>query len=485
MLNPKTVAAIAVALVVTAGLLMFFVSRDSELVASAQNTTESDSQFVAPGAEGLAAADKNGDGIVYQSGMHPWIVADEPGQCPICGMDLMPVRVDGGNAGGVQIDPVMLQNMGVRTAPVAVESLSRRLRTTGRFVMDEQGSHTVSLKVGGWIEKLHVNFNGMIVHKGHPMLELYSPELVSTQEEYLLALRNSRRLEGTPSARDADRLLEAAKRRLAFWDLSEAQIRELEETGVPSRTMSFAAPAGGEVMNKQVVEGQYVDPGQPLFDVVDVSKIWLIVDVYEQDLAWIRPGVRAEIALPYSPGETFQGRVDYVYHMLDGDSRTARARITMPSRHLGPLRPGMYATVTMEGGEAAASPVVPEEAIVRTGDRQAVIVARGGGRFLPVEVVSGVTSNGRTQILQGLQGDETVVTSAQFLIDSEARLRSVVGAMMGGVPESGAEAASGVPPGGGDGSIAGPSADTAASPAGSTFTDPPAAPGELRPGAGR
>lgn len=420
-----TVLSVSAALLIVVAILLtaLVLNDDSAAPASAQ------AQEAAPSPGGLAAADENGDGIVYQSGMHPWIVSDEPGQCPICGMDMMPVRVDQVNDGTIRIDPVMMQNIGVRTAPVVVEPLSRTLRTTGRFEMDEQGSHTVSLKVSGWIEQLHADFEGAIVQRGQPLLDLYSPDLVATQEEYLLALRNVERLQGSPAADDARRLLEAARRRLAYWDLGEDQIRTIEETGEPQRTLRFYAPNSGEVMQKQVVEGQFVQAGAPLMRIVDISRIWLMVDVYEQDLAWIRPGIEAVVELPYQPGTTYRGRVDYVYHMLETETRTARARITLPGRHGGPFRPGMYATVRIEGGKTSPTPVVPEEAVVRTGEREVVILALGDGRFIPADVVTGVESGGRTQILSGLQGGEQVVTSAQFLIDSESRLRSAIGSM--------------------------------------------------------
>lgn len=381
---------------------------------------------------GLAAADKNGDGTVYQAGMHPWIIRDEPGQCPICGMDLVPVQVDRIQDGSVRIDPVTLQNIGVRTAHVEVASMSRELRTTGRFEMDERGAHNVSLKVSGWIEKLHVDYNGAIVRRGAPLLDLYSPDLVSTQEEYLLARRNYERLAGSPAAQDARRLLEAARRRLSYWDLTEDQIRRLDTGGEPQRTVRFYVPASGEVMNKQVAEGQYVEAGRSLMSIVDVSRIWLMVDVYEQDLGWVRPGTEAMIELPYEAGRTYRGRVDHIYHMLETDTRTARARITLAGGHGGPFKPGMYATVRLIGGQSEPVPTVPDEAVVRSGNREVVIVALGGGRFTPAEVITGMQSGGRIQILQGLSGTENVVTSAQFLIDSEARLRSAVGAMMGG-----------------------------------------------------
>ena len=433
-LSPKVIALAALVLVgAVIGLLIFGPDGEPTQTPAAPPSAEipQDGEIPpAPDAAGLAAADRNGDGLVYQSGMHPWIVRDEPGTCPICGMDLQPVRVDGAEAGTVRIDPVTMQNIGVRTAPVITLAMGHTVRTTGRFVMDEQGRHTVSLKVGGWVERLHADFEGAIVRRGEPLLELYSPELVSTQEEYLLALRNAERLAGTAAEADARRLLDAARRRLAYWDLTDAQIQQLEASGQPQRTLTFYARASGEVMNKRVVEGQRIEAGQPLMDLADISKIWLIVDVFEQDLGWVKVGTRARIELPYEPGTTFEGRVDHLYHMLDAEARTARARIVLPGGHRGPLKPGMYATVFLMGSEATPTPVVPQEAVVRSGDEAFVIVALGEGRFRPVPVTTGIEAERRVQILEGLTGDEEVVTSAQFLIDSEARLRSAVGAMM-------------------------------------------------------
>ena len=329
----------------------------------------------------------------------------------------------------LNLDPVTLQKINVRTAPVAIEPLSRAIRTTGRFEMDEQGIHTVSLKIDGWVERLYADFDGAIVQKGQPLLELYSPKLVTTQEEYLLALKNVRRLSGGAAESDARHLLDAARRRLAYWDLSEDQIRRLEETGVPERTLTFYAPAPGEVMRRNVAEGQHIMAGQALMDIVDISRIWLIVDVYEQDLAWVKVGTRARIELPAQPDQVFTGQVDYIYHMMNSELRTARARIVLPGRHGGPLKPGMYATAYLEGQARGPAPVVPEGAVIRTGQRELVLVALGGGRFRPQLVKAGYASDGKVQILSGLEEGEQVVTSAQFLLDSEAQLRGVIASM--------------------------------------------------------
>ena len=379
-------------------------------------------------AGGLAAADEDGDGIVYQSGMHPWIVQDEPGQCPICGMDLQPVSVSGQEEGAVRIDPVTQQNIGVRTSTVEVAALPQTARTTGRFEASEEGQVAVSPKISGWVEALHVKYEGARVRAGQPLFELYSPELVSTQEEYLLALRNRERLAGTGAEEDAERLVEAARRRLAYWDITAEQVRRLEETGEPQRTLTFYAPASGTVTETSVTEGQQVQAGQTLMRLTDLSTLWLMADVYEQDLAWVDVGTPAVIELPYAPGQPRTGRVSYLYDRLDPQARTVQARIAVPNPG-GRLKPGMYATVTLTGSESAPRPVVPEEAVIRTGEQEVVVLALGDGRFRPVEVVAGPSSNGQVQILEGLEGGEEVVTSAQFLIDSEASLQSSISAM--------------------------------------------------------
>lgn len=431
--NKKLTAGVALAALVIAVAVGYIVIRPGGAEPAATAATRPDSSDAASTPGGLASFDHDGDGIIYQDAMHPWYVQDEPGTAPDCGMELTPVRVDGSmEPGTVSIDAVTRQNIGVRTAEVTVESLGSEIRTTGRFVMDEQGERGITLKVDGYIEKLYADFNGMRIQKGQRLLELYSPDLVTTQEEYLLALRNAERLSGTSSSEDAQRLVDAALRRLQYWDLADEQIQRLQESGTPQRTVTFYAPSSGEVMNKRVSEGDFVRAGEELMQVVDISRIWLIADVYEKDLARVKVGTTAQIELPYSPGIVFQGKVDHVYHMLDMDLRAAKARIVLPGAHAGHMKPGMYATVRLTGDPVPASPVVPSESLVRTGDEEVVILALGDGRFRPVKVVSGIEVGGRVQILSGLDGGETIVTSAQFLIDSEARLQSAVGALTAG-----------------------------------------------------
>ncbi len=396
-------------------------SRDSSAAASGVSS---------PSASGLAASDKNGDGVVYQGGMHPEVVQDEPGDCPVCGMALTPVRIDGSQEEGtVRISSVTLQNIGVRTATVAVEPLTRQVRTTGRFETDEQRMHAVAPKISGWVETLHVDYEGARVQPGNPLFAIYSPELVATQEEYLTALRNAERLGAEDGS--AQRLVQAAERRLAYWDVSDEQIERLAATGTPQRTLTFYAPSAGTVTRKNVTEGEKITAGQTLMHVTDLSTLWLMVDVYEQDLAWIEEGSTARVELPYAPGRTVEGRIDYIYDTLDPNTRTVKARVTVPNPDRT-LKPGMYATVTLRGGRTAPTPLVPDAAIVSSGERDVVIQALGDGRFRPVPVQTGLAADGRVQILNGLRGGERIVTSAQFLIDSEARLQGALGAMASG-----------------------------------------------------
>ena len=373
---------------------------------------------------GLAAKDLNDDGIVYQSGMHPWIVEDAPGQCPVCGMDLQPVSVSGVAEGTVEIDPVTVQNMGVRTAQVVVQPIQRTLRTTGAFEANERARVAVSLKVGGWVERLYVGAEGDRVRAGQALLELYSPQLVATQEEVLLALR-TRDLLGEA---EGERLVEAARRRLRLFDISPAQIERLETTGEVTRTLTIYAPASGTVVDKRVVEGMQVAAGTMLMEIVDLSGLWLQVDVPEADLGWVEVGTRAVVQIESQPGEELAGRVEYVYDLLDPGTRTGTARITVPNPGRR-LKPGMFATATLFGAPGDAYPTVPSEAVIRTGDEAVVVLSLGAGRFQPQPVTLGPEADGAVQILAGLDGGETVVTSAQFLIDSEARLAAAVSAM--------------------------------------------------------
>ncbi|MEL6771146.1 MAG: efflux RND transporter periplasmic adaptor subunit [Bacteroidota bacterium] len=402
-------------------------------------TTGTEDPADTPG--GLAAYDTNGDGIVYQSGMHPWVVQDKPGQCPVCGMDLQPVSVNGATPGTVEIDAVTMQNLGVRTAPVTEQVLARTLRTTGTFEANERAREVVTLKVSGWVERLYVDAEGDRVRRGQPLLELYSPELVATQEEVLLALR-TRDLMASPE--EGDRLVEAARRRLTLFDVTEAQIDQLIETGEVQRTLTVYSPADGTVVEKHVVGGMRAQAGMRLFEVVDLSQLWLQVDVPEADLGWVGVGTEAQIEIEAWLGEPLTGRVEYVYDTLDPATRTGTARVVVANADRR-LKPEMYAIARLTGDATEPRLSVPVEAVIRTGEEAVVIVAEVdetgalSGRFRPRAVLLGAEGESAdgpdtvgkaiVQVLDGLDGTERIVTSAQFLIDSEARLAASLTAM--------------------------------------------------------
>ena len=403
---------------------------DADVVAEAPPAEAHDHDgAAAPATGGLAQYDLDGDGFVYQGGMHPEIVQDEPGTCPICGMDLTRVPVGGAPAGTVEIDPVTLQNMGVRTALVTMGQIDREVRTTGTFEARDTGRETVTLRVGGFVERLYVDTEGQRVRQGQPLLEIYSPELVSTQQELLLAVRNRELLGGGAGA---DRLVEAARTRLRLFGLGAQQIAAVERSGTIQETVTLFAPASGTVQNKRIVEGMQATPGMPLMDIVNLGALYLQVAVPEGDLGWVARGTRAVVAVTSLPGEELRGRVDLVYDTIDPATRTGTARVTLANSG-GRLRPGMYATATLFGAASASGPVVPTEAIVRTGGeavgQAAVIIALGEGRFRPQPVTIGEEGDGVVRVLSGLAVGDRVVTSAQFLIDSEARLAASLGAM--------------------------------------------------------
>lgn len=383
----------------------------------------------------VAAVEKVAAKTQYTCGMHPFIIQDEPGDCPICGMKLTPVKAGGaatGAAGSVTIDPATIQNMGVRTAPVQRRDLARTIRTVGLVTYDEPRQYSLNSKIEGWVERLHVNQSGQPVSKGQPLLEIYSPELVAAQEEYLLALANRGRLETSPFpeiAEGAARLLEAARSRLRYWDISEAQIRKLETGGEVRRTMTIHSPYQGVVTDKKVVEGMRVMAGQELLQIADLRRVWINADLYEFELPWVRQGLTAEVELPFADqqkGPRLTGKITYIYPYLQGETRTARARIEFDNPDLA-LKPGMYANVLIRSEAIPQALVVPEAAVLAVGASHRVFVAMGEGRFEPREVTTGLHDDqGFVQITSGLAEGEPVVVSAQFLFDSESKLQEAL-----------------------------------------------------------
>jgi len=332
--------------------------------------------------------------------------------------------------GTVQISPERQQLIGVRFGTVEPRTLQKVIRTVGRIDYDEKRIGIVSPKISGWIEELYVDFTGQFVRKGDPLLTIYSPDLVSTQEEYLLALKARQDWSKSPFSEVAESgmlLAESARRRLKLWDISDAQIKALEETREPKKTLTLYSPFTGYVLEKMVNKGRFVDAGMSLYKIADLSVVWLIADIYESELPVIRLGQPATIQMAYYPGEVFTGKAIYIYPYLDAQTRTAKVRYEFANPH-GKLKPEMFANVeiTVRLGDKLA---VPEGAVIDTGVRKVVIVDRGSGYFEPREVRLGVKAGDVFEVLCGLKSGERVVTSANFLIDSESKLKEAVGGM--------------------------------------------------------
>jgi membrane fusion protein, copper/silver efflux system len=334
--------------------------------------------------------------------------------------------------GTVQISPQKQQLIGVKFATVEMRPLEKVIRTVGRIDYDEKRIVTVSPKIGGWIEDLYVDFTGRFVKQGEPLLTIYSPELVSTQEEYLIALRAKRDLSKSPFpevAGSGDSLAESAKRRLKLWDINDDQIKALEESGQAKKTLTLYSPFSGFVLEKAAYKGMNVMPGVALFKLADLSIVWLIADVYEYELPFIRLGQQASVQLSYVPGEIFTGKAIYIYPSLNPETRTAKVRFELPNPH-GKLKPEMYANVEIKV-YLGQKLTVPEGAIIDTGLRQLAIIDKGNGYFEPREVKVGSKVDNYYEVIKGLKAGERVVTSANFLIDSESKLKEAVGGMAG------------------------------------------------------
>jgi Cu(I)/Ag(I) efflux system membrane fusion protein len=334
--------------------------------------------------------------------------------------------------GTVQISPVKQQLIGVKFGTVEMRPLEKVIRTVGRIDYDEKRIVTVSPKIGGWIEDLYVDFTGRFVKQGEPLLTIYSPELVSTQEEYLIALRAKRDLSKSPFpevAGSGDSLAESAKRRLKLWDINDDQIKALEESGQAKKTLTLYSPFSGFVLEKAAYKGMNVMPGVALFKLADLSIVWLIADVYEYELPFIRLGQQASVQLSYIPGEIFTGKAIYIYPSLNPETRTAKVRFELPNSH-GKLKPEMYANVEIKV-HLGQKLTVPEGAIIDTGLRQLAIIDKGNGYFEPREVKVGSKMDNYYEVIKGLKAGERVVTSANFLIDSESKLKEAVGGMAG------------------------------------------------------
>ncbi|MFN2368505.1 MAG: efflux RND transporter periplasmic adaptor subunit [Desulfurivibrionaceae bacterium] len=388
---------------------------------------------------------------LYTCSMHPFIIREAPGKCPICFMDLVPVRdqegrrEEGDDGTIITIDPVTQQNMGVRTAPVVRRDLQRTVRTVGLVAYPESAQYTVNAKIDGWIETLHVSRTGESVASGQPLLEIYSPELVSAQEEFLLAVRQSKTQADSPFpeiAAGARGMLSASRQRLSYWDITPEQIAALEESGKINKTLTLYASQAGIVTRKAVNAGAFVKAGQELLELSDLSRVWIYADIYEYELPWVKEGQGVTIDFPY-PHASLSGKIAAIYPYMEAKTRTVKARIEVDNRDRE-LKPEMYVNVSIAGHGVEQALTIPGEAVLRSGQYETVFVALGDGRFDPRRVRLGLESDdGLVQILDGLHEGETVVTSAQFMLDSESRLREAVNKM---IPKEPPAAAPETPP---------------------------------------
>jgi RND family efflux transporter MFP subunit len=445
--------------------------------------------------------EKVAEGVKYTCGMHPWIIADKPGDCPICGMTLTRIEPQaeaapaappsGGGAedffaeesprkGGprkllfyrnpmnpmvtspvpmkdemgmdyvpvyeeeavpssgavpgyavIRVGEEAIQLTGVRTEAAVTDAIRRTVRTVGTVVSDETRVRRVQTKIGGWIEKLHVNFTGQQVSAGRPVLDLYSPELLASQQEFLRAGEAARKLAASPSEEVrtlGKELVASARKRLELYDVPGSFIDELERTGKPRRSVTLNAPISGYVTSKDAFEGQKVEPEMELFTVTDLSRVWIEADLYESEARTVRVGQEAEITLPYEPGVTIRGKVAFVEPTLSMESRTLKARFEFPNKDLA-LKPQMFADVTL-ALESARGVVIPDSAVIDTGLRKVVFVETAQGTFTPREVVAGLRGEGKTLVLSGVREGEAVVVKANFLLDSESRLRAALNRAM-------------------------------------------------------
>jgi membrane fusion protein, copper/silver efflux system len=370
---------------------------------------------------------------LYHCPMHPSYTSDKPGECPICGMALEPVRLETGASAdptgdvpgltSVQLDPDRIQMIGVRHARVERRSHGGQLDLVGFLAPDESRVHRVQLRVAGWVQQLFVSRTGEFVRAGAPLLSIYSPELYQSEREYLIEI----------AAHDAGSMshgpneMVAGRQRLRLLGVPDVEVERLEREREPATNVVIRAPVSGTVLERSVAAGQYVDAETPLFTITDLSRLWVLADLYEMDFARAHPGDRAVFMADALPGRAYDGRVEFVYPTVSSETRTLKLRVPLANAG-GVLRPGMYGRVRLIGRESSAL-AVPAEAIVNTGEQDYVFLARAGGRFEPRRVRTGTRDGEWIEILGGVAEGDTVVASASFLIDSESRLKAAIAGM--------------------------------------------------------
>ncbi len=365
---------------------------------------------------------------MYRSTMSPNEVSDKPGKDSM-GMDMVPFEVEESGAGTevggriqVKISSERQQLIGIRTMPVQSQAIHKLIKAVGHVDYAEPNLSVLNLKFDGWLEKLYVNSTGRAVRRGEPLFDIYSPELVSAEQEYLIAVKSAAMLGDAPS------ILKSARDKLRLWDISDREVDELSRTGQAKKTVTIASPYSGIVIEKNVVQGQKIMAGQDLFKIADLSRVWIIGEIYEYELPFIKTGQEAKIILSYYPGESFAGRITYIYPYLKPETRTNQVRIEADNPGLK-FKPGMFAQLEIHV-DYGTKLTVPADAVLDAGGTRIVFVAKGDGYFEPREVKLGVKGEALYEVLGGLSEGEKVVTSANFLVDSESSLKAALSRMI-------------------------------------------------------
>ncbi|MDF1583345.1 MAG: efflux RND transporter periplasmic adaptor subunit [Methyloprofundus sp.] len=373
--------------------------------------------------------------LFYRHPMNPEITSPIPAKDEM-GMEYVPVFAEEKTinepTGTVNIDGVTVQNIGVRTATAMQTTLSHTVRAVGRVAFDEQRMVHLHPKTEGWIEQLNIDKTGQWVQKNTDLLSIYSPQLVASQQEYILALSNLKALQNSPIAdirQGAKELVESSRERLKLLDVPLHQIHDLERTLKIKKNLHIHAPESGIVMEIGAREGQFVTPATEIYMIADLSKVWVLVDIYEYELPWVKQGDAVEMQLAGVPGKTFKGQLAYIYPYAQAKTRTIKVRLVFDNPDLL-LKPEMFAEVTIQAGTQLNAIVIPSEAVIRSGARNQVFVVRSPGKFTPRQVTLGLASDGKVAILEGLQAGEQIVVSAQFLLDSESKLREATAKML-------------------------------------------------------
>lgn len=464
----------------------------SVAIVSAAFATAATSVVLRAGPARPDSAARPEDEALYQCPMHPSIVQDHPGDCPICGMKLVKVEKGAGSAppkeagsrrilfyrspmnpkqtspvpakdemgmdyvpvyedaigeappvsglSTVDIDPARQQLIGLKTAEVTRGMVGGAWRTVGRVAIDETRVRHVNLKVPGFVERIYVDYIGKKVRQGDPLFSMYSPDLLAAQEEYLLALKTQGELSkvGGANGRDDGSLVAAARRKLELWDIPQSEVDKLAKSGEPTKTLTFYSPAPGVVTKKDVVEGMRLEAGAMPYEIVDLSSVWVLADVYESELRFVKENMTANLSLAAFPNREFKGKVVFLDPLLDPQTRTVKVRLTFPNP-TGDLRPEMFGEVVLLGLPHDALRI-PLDAVIDSGTEKIVFVAVGEGKFQPRAVKLGVGDGSNVEVIAGLTQGERVVVRANFLIDSESRLRASL-AEVAPTPPKGPESA--------------------------------------------